>query len=97
MEKPLNYYLQEAPIIQSIIHFLISMMLGMSVNVIYSIMNAFFIGLLHNTLMMAAVTFGLPVPTILMAVERIFLDFWGRNKRVRRRQLQYFLFMEAYL
>jgi multidrug efflux pump len=67
-----QYYLEEAPIQKAIPHLSIPMMIGMSIGVIYNILNAYFIGLLHNTAMLSAVTLGLPIFTILMAVGNIF-------------------------
>lgn len=67
-----QYYLEEAPIQKAIHHLSIPMMIGMSIGVIYNILNAYFIGLLHNTAMLSAVTLGLPIFTILMAVGNIF-------------------------
>lgn len=68
------------------------MMLGMSVGVIYNIVNAFFIGLLHDTSMLTAVTLGLPMFTILMAIGnmfgvgggRIFLACLGKRREPRQ-------------
>lgn len=62
-----QYYLENAPIKKAIAHLSIPMMIGMSVTTIYNVINAFFIGLLHNTQMLTAVTLCLPIFTILMA------------------------------
>jgi multidrug efflux pump len=67
-----QYYLEEAPIQKAIPYLSIPMMIGMSIGVVYNILNAYFIGLLHNTAMLSAVTLGLPIFTILMAVGNIF-------------------------
>lgn len=67
-----QYYLEEAPVQKAIPHLSIPMMIGMTIGVIYNILNAYFIGLLHNTAMLSAVTLGLPIFTILMAVGNIF-------------------------
>ncbi|QSD76925.1 MATE family efflux transporter [Listeria monocytogenes] len=67
-----NYYLTKASIPKAIAHLSIPMMLGMSVGVIYNIINAFFIGLLHDTSMLTAVTLGLPMFTVLMAIGNMF-------------------------
>jgi multidrug efflux pump len=72
MKNTDQYYLEEAPIQKAIPHLSIPMMIGMSIGVIYNILNAYFIGLLHNTAMLSAVTLGLPIFTILMAVGNIF-------------------------
>lgn len=67
-----QYYLENAPITKSIIHLSIPMMIGMSVGTIYNVINAFFIGLLHNTEMLTAITLGLPIFTVLMAFGNMF-------------------------
>ncbi|AJA46285.1 multidrug export protein MepA [Clostridium pasteurianum DSM 525 = ATCC 6013] len=67
-----EHYLKSAPITKSIIHLSIPMMIGMSVETVYNVINVFFIGLLHNTEMLTAVTLGLPIFTILMAFGNMF-------------------------
>lgn len=67
-----QYYLEGAPILKSIAHLSIPMMIGMSVGTIYNVINAFFIGLMHNTEMLTAVTLALPIFTILMAFGNMF-------------------------
>jgi len=74
MEKTASneYYLKSASIKKAIAHLSIPMMIGMSVNTVYNVINAFFIGLLRNTEMLTAVTLGLPIFTILMAFGNMF-------------------------
>ena len=67
-----SYYFEEAPIPKAIAHMAVPMMLGMSINLLYSIIDAFFIGKLNNTAMMTAVTLALPFTCILMAIGNIF-------------------------
>ncbi|MBC2366607.1 MATE family efflux transporter [Listeria booriae] len=67
-----QYYLEEAPIKKAIAHLSIPMMIGMSVGTIYNVINAYFIGLLHNTSMLSAITLGLPIFTVLMAIGNVF-------------------------
>lgn len=67
-----TYYLREAPIWRSLIHLCIPMMAALSVGVVYNIINAGFIGSLHDTSMLAALTFGLPILTVIMAVGGMF-------------------------
>ncbi|MFL0250203.1 MATE family efflux transporter [Clostridium neuense] len=67
-----EYYLKSASIGKTIAHLAIPMMIGMSVNTVYNVINAFFIGLLKNTEMLTAVTLGLPIFTILMAFGNMF-------------------------
>lgn len=66
------YYLKDAPMHKAIAHLSIPMMLGISAGTIYNIINAYFIGLVHDTAMLSAITLGLPIFTILMAVGNIF-------------------------
>lgn len=66
------YYLEKAPVSKSILHMAIPMILGMIVNMIYNITDAYFIGLLKNTSSLAAITLALPFTTILMALGELF-------------------------
>ncbi len=66
------YYLEQAPISKAILHMAIPMILGMVVNMIYNITDAYFIGLLNNTSSLAAITLALPFTTILMALGELF-------------------------
>ncbi|MGL5066675.1 MAG: MATE family efflux transporter [Sarcina sp.] len=67
-----EYYLKEAPMKKAVSKLAIPMMVGMSVATVYSVINAYFIGLLHNTAMFSAITFGLPVFIVLMAIGNVF-------------------------
>ncbi len=66
------YYLEKAPVPKAIAHMVIPMVLGMIVNMIYNITDAYFIGRLENTSMLASMTLALPFTTILMALGEIF-------------------------
>ncbi len=67
MEKENLYYFEKAPIAKAVAHFAIPMMLGMSMTVVYSILNAYFIGFLQDTAMLTAITLVLPVFALIMA------------------------------
>lgn len=67
-----QYYLEKAPLARAVAHLSIPMMLGMSVGTVYNVVNAYFIGMLHNTAMMSAITLGLPIFTVLMAAGNVF-------------------------
>ncbi|WML42427.1 MATE family efflux transporter [Neobacillus sp. PS3-40] len=67
-----TYYLEEAPIRKAIAHLSIPMIIGMLVGTIYNIINAYFIGLMHDTAMLSAITLGLPIFTVLMAFGNMF-------------------------
>lgn len=72
MEKDENYYFESASAPEAITHMAIPLMLGMCINTLYSITDAFYIGLLNQTAMLAAVALTLPFTTILMAIGNIF-------------------------
>lgn len=71
-EKDTVYYLEKAPVPKAIAHMSIPMVMGMVVNMIYNIADAYFIGRLNHTAMLAAITLALPFTAILMAVGQIF-------------------------
>ena len=66
------YYLKESPIRKAIAHLSIPMMVGISATTIYNLINAYFIGLIHDTNMMSAITLAMPITIILMAVGNMF-------------------------
>lgn len=66
------YYFEKAPVPKAIMHMAVPMIMGMVVNMIYNITDAYFIGLLNNTSALAAVTLALPFVTILMALGELF-------------------------
>lgn len=66
------YYLEKAPIKTAIRHLSVPMMIGISAGTVYNIINAYFIGLVHDTAMLSAITLGLPIFTILMAFGNMF-------------------------
>ncbi|MDR2695991.1 MAG: MATE family efflux transporter [Deltaproteobacteria bacterium] len=67
-----RYWLEKAPVPQAIRHMAVPMILGMAVNMLYNITDAWFIGLLDSTAALAAVTLALPFTTILMALGELF-------------------------
>ncbi|MGG0174654.1 MATE family efflux transporter [Gottfriedia acidiceleris] len=66
------YYLKDAPIRKALARLCIPMMIGISAGTIYNLINVFFIGLVHDTAMLSAITLGLPIFTVLMAIGNIF-------------------------
>lgn len=66
------YFLKEAPIRKAIAHLGLPMMIGLSVSSLYNLINAFFIGLVHDTAMLSAITIGSPILIILMAIGDLF-------------------------
>lgn len=71
-KKDAMYYLEKAPVPKAIAHMAIPMILGMVVNMIYNITDAYFIGKLESTSMLASITLALPFTTVLMALGEIF-------------------------
>ncbi|PWI24715.1 MATE family efflux transporter [Kurthia sibirica] len=66
-----NYYFEKASIPKAVMHFSLPMIIGMSVSIIYTLLNAFFIGLLHDSVMITAITLTLPVFALLMALGNL--------------------------
>ena len=67
-----QYYLERAPVWRALVHLCVPMMLALSANVIYGIINAYFIGTLHDTAMLSAIALGLPVLSLAMAIGGVF-------------------------
>ncbi len=65
------HYFEKAPIARAVAHFAVPMMLGTSMSVIYSILNAYFLGTLHNTSMLTALALTLPLFAIIMALGNL--------------------------
>lgn len=64
-------YFEKAPVAKAVAHFAVPMMLGTSMSVIYSILNAYFLGTLHNTAMLTALALTLPLFAIIMALGNL--------------------------
>ncbi|RAV19469.1 MATE family efflux transporter [Paenibacillus contaminans] len=65
------HFFEKAPIAKAVAHFAVPMMLGTSMSVIYSILNAFFLGTLHNTSMLTALALTLPLFAVIMALGNL--------------------------
>lgn len=65
------YFFEKAPVAKAVAHFAVPMMLGTSMSVIYSILNAYFLGTLHNTAMLTALALTLPLFAIIMALGNL--------------------------
>jgi len=72
MDQKSLYYLEKAPVSKAIMHMVIPMMLSFIATIIYNITDAYFIGKLNNTAMMASVTLALPFSCVLMAFGHLF-------------------------
>lgn len=65
------HYFEKAPVAKAVAHFAVPMMLGTSMSVIYSILNAYFLGTLHNTAMLTALALTLPLFASIMALGNL--------------------------
>lgn len=65
------HYFEKAPVAKAVAHFAVPMMLCTSMSVIYSILNAYFLGTLHNTAMLTALALILPLFAIIMALGNL--------------------------
>jgi len=67
-----RWYLSAAPIIRALVHLCVPMAAAMVVSAVYNVINAGFIGSLHDTSLLAAITFGTPLLGLVMAVGSVF-------------------------
>ncbi|WP_310551751.1 MATE family efflux transporter [Paenibacillus glufosinatiresistens] len=65
------YYFEQAPVAKAVAHFAVPMMLGTSMSVIYSILNAYFLGTLNNTAVLTALALTLPLFAVIMALGNL--------------------------
>lgn len=71
MNAPNLHFFEKAPIAKAVAHFAVPMMLGTSMSVIYSILNAYFLGTLGNTAMLTALSLTLPLFAAIMALGNL--------------------------
>lgn len=67
-----RWYLSSAPIVRALVHLCVPMAAAMIVGALHNVINAGFIGSLHDTALLAAVTLGSPVLALVMAVGGVF-------------------------
>ena len=67
-----RWYLSSAPIVRALVHLCVPMAAAMIVGAVYNVINAGFIGSLHESGMLAAVTLGAPLLGLVMAVGGVF-------------------------
>ncbi|HEY0216304.1 MAG TPA: MATE family efflux transporter [Cellulomonas sp.] len=67
-----RWYLSGAPIVRALVHLCVPMAAAMIISAVYNVINAGFIGSLHDTALLAAVTFGSPLLGLVMAVGGVF-------------------------
>ncbi|MBO9610582.1 MAG: MATE family efflux transporter, partial [Paenibacillaceae bacterium] len=71
METTNLHYFEKAPVAKAVAHFAVPMMLGTSMSVIYSILNAYFLGTLGDTAMLTALALTLPLFAAIMALGNL--------------------------
>lgn len=71
MDAEQLHYFEKAPITKAVAHFAVPMMLGTSLSVIYSILNAYFLGTLGNTSMLTALALTLPLFAVIMSLGNL--------------------------
>ncbi|WP_084003561.1 MATE family efflux transporter [Agromyces aureus] len=67
-----RWYLASAPIIRALVHLCVPMAAAMIVGAIYNVINAGFIGSLHDATLLAAITFAAPLLGLVMGVGGVF-------------------------
>ncbi len=67
-----RWYLSSAPIVRALVHLCVPMAAAMIVGAVYNVINAGFIGALHDPALLAAVTLGAPVLGLVMAIGGVF-------------------------
>lgn len=71
-ERSDRWYLSAAPIVRALVHLCVPMAAAMVVGAVYNVINAGFIGSLHDSTLLAAITFGTPLLGLVMAVGGVF-------------------------
>lgn len=72
-----TYYFEKAPVNKAIANFAVPMIIVMLVSIVYNLVDAFYIGLLGDYNLMAAVSLALPISTIFMGVGFLFGEGGG--------------------
>jgi multidrug efflux pump len=67
-----GWYLSAAPIVPALVHLCVPMAAALIVTAVYNVVNAGFVGSLHDTTLLAAITFGVPLLTLVMTVGSTF-------------------------
>ena len=67
-----RWYLSSAPIVRALVHLCVPMASAMIVGAVYNVINSGFIGSLHDSALLAAITFGTPLLGLVMAVGGVF-------------------------
>lgn len=67
-----RWYLSSSPIVSALVHLCVPMAAALIIGAIYNLINAGFIGSLHDTALLAAVTLGSPILGLVMGVGNVF-------------------------
>lgn len=67
-----RWYLSSAPVVSALVHLCVPMAAAMIVGAVYNVVDAGFIGSLHDDALLAAVTLASPVLALVMAVGNVF-------------------------
>ncbi|OCI31929.1 MATE family efflux transporter [Oerskovia enterophila] len=67
-----HWYLASAPIVRALVHLCVPMAAAMIVGAVYNVINAGFIGSLHDSALLAAITLGTPLLGLVMAIGGVF-------------------------
>lgn len=67
-----TYYFEEAPVGGAIVHFGVPTMIGMLVFILYNLVDTFFVGLMGDYNMLAAVALAMPLFTLSMGIANLF-------------------------
>ncbi|MBF4635042.1 MATE family efflux transporter [Agreia pratensis] len=66
------WYLSTAPIVRALIHLCVPMAMALMITAVYNLINAGVVGSLHDTALLAAITFGSPLLVLVMAIGSVF-------------------------
>ncbi|MGX9922641.1 MATE family efflux transporter [Streptomyces sp. NPDC002248] len=67
-----RWYLSSAPLLRALVHLCVPMAAGTAVSAVYNVINSGFVGSLHSTAMLAAITFGTPMLALVLAFGGVF-------------------------
>lgn len=67
-----HWYLASAPVVRALVHLCVPMAAAMIVGAVYNVINAGFVGSLHDSALLAAITLGTPLLGLVMAIGGVF-------------------------
>ncbi len=72
IDQQKKYYFEEAPVPSAIANFALPMMLSMMVSIVYNLVDTFYIGLLGDYTLVAAVSLSTPIFFVFMGIGNVF-------------------------